>query len=143
MKRALLKKAGGFTLIEILIVVVIIGILAAIAVPLFTSQTANALRAEYTQNSANIRQAVSMFNGQNGSFTGMDFAGINVLVNLGGALSNANLTMTLGNYDYTLAIVSATQCTVTVAISATGPANAPLPGDASDPNHPNPMVIGA
>ena len=43
------QKRKGFTLIELLIVVVIVGILALAAIPLITSNTRDARRAEGTQ----------------------------------------------------------------------------------------------
>jgi type IV pilus assembly protein PilA len=41
-KRAILAKEDGFTLIEVLVVIMIIGILSAIAIPAFLNQTSKA-----------------------------------------------------------------------------------------------------
>lgn len=63
---------SGFTLIEVLIVVVIVGILAAVALPVYQSYVARAQVVEALMLMDSPRQLV--FEGYN---TGVDFAGMN------------------------------------------------------------------
>ncbi len=54
-------KNGGFTLVEILIVVVILGILAAIVIPQFTQASTEAREASLASNLQTIRSQIELF----------------------------------------------------------------------------------
>ncbi len=56
MKKSLKKMAAGFTLVELMIVVVILGVLAAVAIPAFTRYVKRSKTAEATGNITKIYQ---------------------------------------------------------------------------------------
>jgi len=64
----MLRREKGFTLIELLIVIAIIGILAAIAIPMYKTQTIKAKLTEVTNGMSNVASAVAAFYGENNYF---------------------------------------------------------------------------
>lgn len=63
-----MKKQRGFTLIEMIITVAILGVLAAIAWPLYESQSAKGRRSDAAVALTNARQALVSFRSDNGAF---------------------------------------------------------------------------
>ena len=64
----------GFTLVELLIVVIILAILAAIVVPQFASTTEDAKESALDTNLSNIRAAIDLYYQQHGEYPGINTA---------------------------------------------------------------------
>lgn len=60
----LLKRQEGFTLIELMVVVLIIGILVAIAIPVFTSTQNNAKKRACFANERTIEGSIQQYNAE-------------------------------------------------------------------------------
>lgn len=73
MIKLLRKKSGGFTLVEILIVIVILGILAGLAIPILAAQTQRAYRQEALATIGQIRSAMATYYSLKGAtYTGAE-----------------------------------------------------------------------
>jgi prepilin-type N-terminal cleavage/methylation domain-containing protein len=77
----------GFTLIELMIVVVIIGILAAIAIPKFGAVKDQAEESACRSNMRSIASAEAMYYGKYNTYGDID-----ALSGAGGMMENANVT---------------------------------------------------
>ena len=77
-----LRNQKGFTLVELLIVVIILGILAAVVIPQFNSAASESKEAAMASNLATIRQAIEMYKVQhNDNFPASTADGGTVLIN--------------------------------------------------------------
>lgn len=74
-----LRGRGGFTLIEIMVVIVILGLLAALVVPKLIGRTEEAKRTQARVQIKNIQQAMELFKLDNGFYPSTE-QGIEALV---------------------------------------------------------------
>jgi type IV pilus assembly protein PilA len=90
------KNGSGFTLVELLVVIIIIGILAAIALPNFLNQTAKAKQTEAQQNIGFINRTQTAYRSENNTFASkFDTLGI-------GSLASTTSNASTSNYSYSL-----------------------------------------
>jgi len=68
----LLKHKSGFTMIELMVVVIIVAILAAAAIPLYTANVKRAIRTEADATLGAIRSAEKIYKAEFGTYTGAD-----------------------------------------------------------------------
>lgn len=82
-----IKRENGFTLIEVLVVIIIIGVLGAIAIPKLASSTENAQRKADVATAHQVKAALDRYEVENGTYP-TDLTGS------GGVVSSASLIPT-------------------------------------------------
>lgn len=100
-----MNSSRGITLIELLIVIIIAGILAAVAIPVYTNYTQRARRADAKTALEQIRAAQEMFRAEKGRYANDADDGGNAL-----GVLQANWGVPQNPVgDYTLSITNTTQ----------------------------------
>jgi type IV pilus assembly protein PilA len=104
MKRAVRTIQKGFTLIELMIVVAIIGILAAVALPAYQDYTVRSQVSEALSLSGGLKTAVSDYYAASGFFPATNQAA--VCGDNGGACTGGTAASNKGNYVTQIAVTS-------------------------------------
>ncbi|MEL7186129.1 MAG: pilin [Pseudomonadota bacterium] len=116
-----MKKQQGFTLIELMIVVAIIGILAAIAIPAYQDYTIRAQVSEGLNLAGGAKAAITEYTMDTGGFPGDNtVAGISAAADINGKYTtgvsvgaNGVITVDYGNDAHTLLAPGALRMTPT------------------------------
>ncbi|MCK4511272.1 prepilin-type N-terminal cleavage/methylation domain-containing protein [bacterium] len=90
------KNQGGFTLVELMIVVIIVGILAAVAIPMYQGATERAKASEAVAALGTIRGALRVYYAEHGTYADAAFAD-NALVTVNSIL-DVSVNDLLGRY---------------------------------------------
>lgn len=110
------KKSSGYTLLEIMVVIMIVAILAAIAIPSYERYAVRAARAQAQTEMLKIAEKLENYRGKQLSYAG--FQPDNQYSTNKGVV-NIPLDATT-NYKYRIQLVDLTDSTVSVEESATG-----------------------
>lgn len=98
------RRRRGFTLIELVVVVLIIGILAAVAAPKMFDTAGDARLSSARQSLTVLRDAVELYRSQNGSYPGPDETGLKTALKT--FLRGPFPTCPIGNQNASVAVFS-------------------------------------
>jgi type IV pilus assembly protein PilE len=99
------RRSAGFTLIEVMIVVVIIGLLATLAVPSYLDSIRKARRGDAITRISQVQQAQERWRANNPAY---------------GTLANVGVAATTADGHYTLSVPSSTATSYQILATATG-----------------------
>src|SRR5215210_3971461 len=118
------QSESGFTLVELLVVMLILGLLAAIAIPAFFNQRTKAQDAEAKSTVKTAQTAMETYaTDNNGSYSAADRGKLKTIeptLSSASTGSNALTTLTVASNAYTLTVTSASGNTFTIARAADG-----------------------
>jgi type IV pilus assembly protein PilA len=128
------SEESGFTLVELLVVMLILGILAAIAIPAFFSQRDKGYDSDAKANARTVQTALETYAIENdGSYvgtTGNPVSGVAALTDIEGAISGMDDVAVTGGADtFTIVSTSDSDNTYTITRAATGATTQTCSGD--------------
>jgi type IV pilus assembly protein PilE len=107
----MIKGERGVTLIEVMVVVAIVGLLAAIAIPAYNDYVTRSRRSNAFTALETVRAAQEMYRAENGSYASAFVSGATTVL--------AGCSSTMAGSDYTIAVASPTSTTFTATATPT------------------------